>query len=214
MRTAGFWPPLIETKPYAGQLRELGREARVDHVLNLREGHGVRGNGQREDRRVGRIGLGVDRRDRQIGRQKCLAAVDRRLHFFLADVERQRKAELEHDDRNSAGAGRSHLAQALHLAELAFQGRSDGGRYDIRAGAGIEGDHLDRRVVNLRQGRNGQLEISDQPSQENCGHQQRGSNRPQNEWPRWTHGAASVVSEDVAGIVTLEMEMVDPLTSF
>ena len=97
-------------QPHAGQLRKLGRQARVDHVLNLRKRQAVGGDRQREDRRVRGIGLGVYRRDGQIGWKECRAAVDRRLHLFLGDIEREREAKLQNDDRHAAGAGRSHLA--------------------------------------------------------------------------------------------------------
>ena len=157
--------------------------------------------------RVGRVGLVVDRRDGQVGGHQRLAGVDGRLHLFLGHVQAQREAELEHDDRLAAGAGRGHLAQALHLAELALQRRRDRGCHHIGAGAGIEGQHLDGRVVDLRQRGDGQLREGHDPREQNRGHQQRGSDRPQNKWAGRTHGAAlPVVSDDAAGSLTLEME--------
>ncbi len=42
---------------------------------------------ERQDRRVGRIDLGVDRRRRQVGGQQIAGGVDRRLHFLLGDIE-------------------------------------------------------------------------------------------------------------------------------
>ena len=199
---------------HAGQLRKLRRQARIDHVLDLRQRHAVGTDGQREDGRIGGIGLVVDRGYRQIGRQKCLAAIDRRLHFFFGHVERERKAELKHDDRHAAGAGRSHLAQPLHLAELAFQRRRYGGRHHIRAGAGIEGEHLDRRVIDLRQRGNRQLRESDDAHQQNCGHQQRSCDRPQNEWAETDSWSALGGVGGCGRIVTLERKIGDPLISF
>ena len=76
----------------AGKLRDLLRQAGVDEILDLRQRHGLRGQPQRQDRRVGRIDLGVDRRRGQVGRQQVAGGVDRGLHFLLGDVERNRQA--------------------------------------------------------------------------------------------------------------------------
>jgi hypothetical protein len=71
----------------------------------------VRGDRQREHRRIGRIGLAVDRRRGQDGGQQALRGVDGRLHLLLGDVDVQAEVELQHDDRGAAGAGGGHLAQ-------------------------------------------------------------------------------------------------------
>ena len=105
------------------------------------------------------------------------------------------EVELQHDDRDAAGAGGGHLAQALHLAELALQRRGDRSRHHIGAGAGIEREHLDGRVIDLRQRGDRQLRERDEADQQDRGHQQRGCDRPQNKWAGRTHGALlSVVS--------------------
>ncbi len=38
MRTAGFWPPLMLTRPTPGQLRDLLRQPGVGQVLDLGQG--------------------------------------------------------------------------------------------------------------------------------------------------------------------------------
>jgi hypothetical protein len=178
-----------------------------------RKRDGVGSDGQGEDGRVGRIGLVIDGRHGQVGGQEGLAAVDRRLNFFLGDIEAQREIELKHDDRHATGAGGGHLAQPLHLAELTLEGRGYGGGHHIGAGAGIEREHLDGRIVDLRKRRNRQLRVSDDASQQNCSHQQRRSNRPQDEWARRTHGTlSSVSSED--GSLTLDWKTCELSTSF
>ena len=53
----------------------------------------VGSDAKRQDRRVGRIDLGVDRRRRQVGGQKIAGRVDRRLHLLLGDVEADVEAE-------------------------------------------------------------------------------------------------------------------------
>jgi hypothetical protein len=82
--------------------------------------------------------------------KKALRRVDGRLDLFFGDVDRQRQVELQDDDRRASGAGRGHLAQALELAELALERRRHGGGYHRRAGARIEREHLNGRVVDLR----------------------------------------------------------------
>ena len=54
-----------------------------------------------------------------------------------------------------------------NLAELPFQRRRDGRSHHIRAGAGIERDDLDGRIIDLRQRRNRQLLIGDDADQQN-----------------------------------------------
>ena len=66
-------------------------------------------------------------------------------------------ANCSDDDRAAAGAGRGHLVEARHLPELPFQRRRHRRGHHVRAGAGIEGQHLDRRIVDLRQRRDRQL---------------------------------------------------------
>ena len=75
------------------------------------------------------------------------------------------------------------------MAELPFQRRGDRGGHHVRAGAGIEGEHLDGRVIHLRQGGNRQLRVGDDAYEQNGGHQQRSGDRPQDEWARRTHGS-------------------------
>jgi hypothetical protein len=88
----------------AGQLRDLLREARVGEILDLRQRYRRRGQGESEDRRVGGIDLGIDRRRRQVGGQEIAGRVDRRLDLLLGDVEGELEPELQGDHR---GAGRA-----------------------------------------------------------------------------------------------------------
>ena len=153
MRTAGPLAAADADQADAGQLRDLLRQPGLAQILELGQRHGLRGHRQRQDRRVGRVDLGVDRRRRQVARQQIVRRVDRRLHLLLGDVEAEIEAELQGDDRGAGRACRGHLVQARHLAELALQRRGDRRRHHFRAGAGIEGLHLDGRIVDLGQGR-------------------------------------------------------------
>ena len=189
----------------AGDLRDLGREPCIDQVFDLRQRHRIRGDGHGQDRSVGWIGFVVDGRGGQIRGQERSTAVDGLLHFLLGHIDGEREAELQDDDRDASRAGGGHLAEALHFPELTFEGRGDGGRGDVGAGSRIEGQNLDGRVVDFRQSRHGQLRIGNDAHQQNRGHQQRGRNRPENEWARRAHGALLSSEED--GMLALEREM-------
>ena len=91
-------------QPDAAELRDFLRQPRFADVFQLGQRHAFGGDRERQDRRVGRIDLGVDRRHRQVARQQIIRRVDRRLHFLLGDVEAQIETELQRDDR---GAGRA-----------------------------------------------------------------------------------------------------------
>ncbi len=171
-------------------LCDLLGQPRIRQVFDLGQGERIGAQRQRQDGRVGRIGLVVDRRIRQVGRKVCRRRVDRRLDLLFGDVDVQRKLELQDDDRAPVRAGRRHLVEPRHLAELAFQGRRDGRRHHVRAGAGIERQDLDRGVVDLRQGGDRQLKVRDGADQYDRDHEQHGRDRPQNEQPRRTHWAA------------------------
>ncbi len=137
----------------AVQLRDLLRQPRLAQILELGQRQRLRGDRERQDRRVGRIDLGVDRRDRQVARQQIVGGVDRRLHLLLGDVEAEIETELQRDDRGAGGTRRGHLIEARHLPELPLERRGDRRGHHLRAGAGIEGLHLDGRIIDLGQRR-------------------------------------------------------------
>ena len=111
MRTAGFWPPLMLTRPTPGSC-EIFWASRVSaRSSHLRQRQRVGRQRQREDRRVGGIGLAVDRRVGQIARQEGAGGVDRRLHLLLGDVDVQFELELQRDDRAAVGTGGGHLVR-------------------------------------------------------------------------------------------------------
>ncbi len=171
----------------AGQLRNLLRQAGIDQVLHLGQGNGLGGDRQRDDGRISRIDLAVDRRHRQVRGQQVAAGVDGGLHFLLGHVQAEIQIELQRDHRSPAGAGGGHLLQARHLAELAFQGRGDRGGHHVRTGAGIERDHLDGRVIDFGQGRQRQEPVGHDAHQQDRQHQQGCGDRPQDELARGIH---------------------------
>ncbi len=145
----------------AGNLRHFLRQPDVHKVLDLGQRQGLRGDGEDQDRRVGGIDLGVDRRRRQAGGQQAGRGVDRRLHLLLRDVELISRPNCSVDHRSAGRTDRTHLVQARHLAELPLQRRGHRRRHHLRTGAGIEGRNLDGGIIDLRQGRNRQEAIGD-----------------------------------------------------
>ena len=141
-----------------------------------------------------------------------MRGIDRRLHLLLGDVDVEAEGELQHDDRSAAGAGGGHLAETLELAELPFERGGDGGGHHVWVGPGVEREHLDGRIVDLWQGGDGQLRVGDDPHQQNGRHQQRGGDRPQDEWAGRTHGVLLSVVLD--GIGVLEMLVFTPSCNF
>src|ERR1700683_3792402 len=111
--------------------------------------------------------------------------------------------KLQHDNGSASGAGGGHLAQALHLAELALQRRRHRRRHHVRACARIKREHLNGRIIDFRQCRDGQLHIANQTDQEDGSHQQRRGYRPQDKWTRWAHGTPLPLAAAAAGLVEM-----------
>ena len=143
MRTAGRCPPEIETSPTPGSCDNFGT-SRVSMMSSTSVSFiDSEVDAQRQDRRVGRVDLGVDRRRGQIGGQKIAGGVDRRLHLLLGDVETDVEAELQGDDRGAGGALRHHLAQSSPSGRIAARAAPSppkssppGSRRDRRSGPG------------------------------------------------------------------------------
>src|SRR5579863_4953711 len=186
----GFLAAADADEADARQLGDFLREARVGQVLNLRKRESVRSKSERENGRVGRVRLAVDRRDGQVGRQIRLRRVDGGLHFLLGDIDVQTERKLQDDDRAAVGAGGGHLRQAGDFAELALEGRGYGGGGDFGACTGVERDDLNRRVIDFRQRRYGKLRERDDAGEHDGRHQQRGGDGPHDERTRRTQWAS------------------------
>ena len=165
----------------AGQLRHFLREPGLAVILEVGQRQRLRSYRQRQDRCIGGIDFRVNRRRWQIGGKKITRSIDRGLDFLLGDVERKIEAELERDHRRSGGARRGHLVEPRHLPELPLQRRGDGRRHHLRTGAGIKRLHLNRRIIDLGQGRQRQERIGDHARQHDRRHQERRADRAQNE---------------------------------
>ena len=161
MRTEGFCPPAMETRPTPVTWEIFWARLVSAASSILSSGQRVGGERERHDGRVGGVDLAVDGRIGQVGGQEGVGGVDGGLHFLLGHVDVFVEVELEGDDGAAAGADGGHLLQAGHLAELAFQRRGDGRGHDIGSGAGIEGEDLDDGVVHFGQGGDRQLQVGD-----------------------------------------------------
>ena len=148
-------------QPDAGHLRELLRQDAVGVVADLGERKRIRGQRDEQDRRVGRIGLAVDRRIEQSGGQLAGRRIDRRLHVLRGRVDGAVAAELQRDLRVAERAARRHLRQAGDLAELPLERRRNGRRHRLRIGAWQLRRHLDGRRIDVRQSRDRQQLVAD-----------------------------------------------------
>ncbi len=96
---------------HTGNLRKFLRQPGIGEILQLGQRQCLGGQSQRNDRCVGRIDLGIDRRRRQIGRQKSGRGVDGCLYFLFGHIEGQLEIETQSDDRCTARTARPHLRQ-------------------------------------------------------------------------------------------------------
>ena len=165
----------------AWKLGDFLRQPGVDEILHLCERHSLGRQAHRQDRRVRRIHLGVDRRRRQVGGQEVARGIDGGLHLLLGDIERNTQSELQRDDRCAGGAHRAHLVEVWHLAELHLQRGGDGGGHHIGTGTGIEGLDLNGRIIDFRQGGHGKEAERQHARQHDGDHQQRRCHRPHDE---------------------------------
>ena len=76
---------------------EPRRHQRVGEVGEIAQAHGVRRQGQGDDRGIGRIELGVGRRVGQRARQRRACGIDGRLHVLGGGVDIAVEAELQGD---------------------------------------------------------------------------------------------------------------------
>ena len=98
MRTAGFCPPLMLTRPTPGSCEIFCASLVSARSSTFGSGKRFGCQRQRDYRRVGRIDFAVDRRVRQIARQERSAGIDRGLYFLFRDVDAQIERELQCDD--------------------------------------------------------------------------------------------------------------------
>ena len=163
-------------------------QQRVGGVADLVDRQGVGGQRQRQDRRVGRVHLGVDRRVGKVGRQRTRGGVDRGLHVLRGGIHAAVEVELQRDLAGALGALRGHRDQTRDLAELALQRGGDQGLHGFRAGAGKLGGHLDGGEVDLRQRGDRQRAVAQGAGQQDRDRQQPGGDGAGDEGGGDVHG--------------------------
>ena len=165
-----------------GNLRQLLHQCGRRIVVDLVQRQRIRGQRQDQHRHIGRIDLMIGRRPGQQGdRNPAEGCIDRRLHILRSGIDAARQVEGQGDLAGAVGAGGTHAGQSGDLAEIMFQRRGDRRFHDIRRGAGIRGNHLDRGKVHVRQSSDRQQPIAEQPQHNQRNGQQRRGDRPQDE---------------------------------
>ena len=170
----------------AGDLRDFFGQPRLGETFDIGQLQRARRDRQRQDGRVGGIDLGIDRRCGQIGGQQISGGIDGGLNLLLGDIEADVEAEAQGDHRCAGGAFRRHLIEARHLTELHLERCRDRRGHDLRTGARIEGLHLDRRIIDFRQGGKRQKAVSDDADEQDRRHQQGRCDRTKDEDTRGT----------------------------
>ena len=165
----------------AGKLRQTLLKNVGGEVVKLSRRMGGRRHGDDHDRRVGRIDLMVGRVLAQAGRQVDARGVDRRLHVAGGAVDVAIEAKLQRDAGRAERALRRHLVDVGDLAEVALERRRDRRRHGVGARAGHVRLNRDDRKVDLRQRRDGQLRIAEEPGEDDADRQQRRGHRPADE---------------------------------
>ena len=115
----GPLPAADADEPDARKLRNFLRQRGVGQIFHFGKRQRGRSQREREDRRVGRIDLAVDRRIGQILRQQIGGGIDGGLHFLLGDVDVQVEPNCRVMMELPNGAGRGHLVQAGDLRRTA-----------------------------------------------------------------------------------------------
>eukprot|EP01022_Parablepharisma_sp_SALTPOND_P004196 TRINITY_DN118_c0_g1_i13.p1 TRINITY_DN118_c0_g1~~TRINITY_DN118_c0_g1_i13.p1 ORF type:complete len:2030 (+),score=744.92 TRINITY_DN118_c0_g1_i13:50280-56369(+) len=173
--------------PHPTHLGQLLRHDTIGGVIHLALGHGVRGHGQDQDGRVGRVDLAIGRIARHAGRQQVSRRIQGGLHVAGGAVDVTVEVELQGDAGGVLRAGRGHLGHARDRTHGAFQRRGDGRGHGLGAGPGHRGGDRDGRVVHLRQRRHRQQAEGHHPGQGNADGQERGGDRPLDEGKRDIH---------------------------
>ncbi len=175
-------------------LRDARPENAVGRIVDRTRRHGVGRQRQDQHRRIRRVQLAEGRRRRQPRGQVRPGRVDRRLHVPRGGGDRARQVEL-HDDAGAAEArSRGEFRDARDLAEPPLQRRRDRGGHDDGVGTRLAGADRDGREINLRQWRDRQVEIGDDPRQGEADRQQRGADRPRDEGGGYRHPATRPVA--------------------
>src|SRR5262249_34983670 len=174
----------VATDRNAGDARHL-RDCRDPEVaglvLNLRERLRLRAHREGEDRRIGRIDLPIRRGRRHRLRERPAGSGDRRLHVLGRQIDVTIKIELNDNLGCAERAERGELGHTGYLRELTLERGGDCGRHGLCARPCKRRLNLDRRKIDLRQGRDRQERKCRDAGKRDRRHQQRGGDRAADE---------------------------------
>ena len=166
-------PPCDRHVPNSGHGRQTLCHQRVGEVGERAQRYGVGCESERDDRRIGRVELGVGRRIGEVARQGGTCRVDGRLHVLRGGVDVPIESELQRDLADAEGRGRRHGGERRDLPELTLQRRG----HQVGHGLGVRARQLRRDLnggeVDLRQGGNRQPPIAEPTAQHDGERQQR-----------------------------------------
>ena len=171
----------------AGDLRDPLRDARFGVLVERPGRQRRRRDDEIEDRLIGRVDLGEDRRRRHALREQPRRLRDRALHVDRGAVEAPVERELERDLRRAERVHRGHRLEPGDGRELILERRGDRGAHRFRAGAGELRRDEQRREVDVGQIAHRQRPIRHQAKQGDRRHQQAGRNRALDESFRDVH---------------------------
>ena len=188
MRTAGLMPPSTSTWPTPEMVLmrcAISVSARSDICAQR---HRRRGQRERQDRRIGRVHLGVGRRERQSARQRRAGGGDGGLHVLGGGVDVAVERELQrHLATGRATTTRSSSRAPGIWPSWRSSGAGDEVRHRVGIGAGQLRRHLDGREIDLRQRRDRQVHIAEPAGEQRRDGEQRRRDRPADEGRRDAH---------------------------
>ena len=176
---------------HALHLAQLLLDDGAGDVVDLAGRAGLRRQGEDDHRRVGGVDLVIGR----VGPQGCgqvdARGVDRRLHVPRRAVDVAVEAELQHHVGLADPAARGHLGDVGNHSKMFLQRCGDAGGHGLGAGPGQAGADGDGWQIDLRQGRDRQLEEGGPAGHGQADGQQDRGDGPADEELRQVHGGAA-----------------------
>ena len=143
---------------------------------------------QQQDGRVGGVGLAIAWGRRHVGGQLPQRAIDGRLHVGARLVDIAMQIELQDNRGRALRAGRTDRGYRRNLGELLDQRRGHRVRHGVGRGARQVGGHRNDRKLDVRQRRDGQLEIGKGANGNHGDGDKEGRDRTPDEELRYVHG--------------------------
>ena len=183
----------------AADLRQLLLKDIARRVVHLALRQRLRRHRQNQDRRVGGVHFAISGIGAQAGRQVGARRDDRGLDVARGAVDVAIEVELQRDTGLADAALRGHLGDIGDLAEMTLQRLGDAGGDGL--GAGARKLRVDRngREVDLRQRRHRQFGKSQHAGERDAKRQQRGRDRPVDEWRGNVHSAGALGASGFGG---------------